>query len=92
VSASKVEGFGIPVIEGFARAVPAVLTDIPVFHEVAADGARFFSSGDPNSCAEEIVEALQHRQSLSASAVRRASEFSWVKSARDLVKVIESLS
>ncbi len=92
VSASKAEGFGIPVIEGFARAVPAVLTDIPVFREVGAAGAMFFSVGDPNSCAEAVVDALQDRQSLSASAVRRASEFSWAKSAQDLVKVIESLS
>jgi len=92
VSASRAEGFGIPVIEGFARGVPAVLTDIPVFREVAGHAAIYFAEGDSYSCAEAIAEALENRETLSASAVRRASEFSWAKSALDLVKVIESLS
>jgi glycosyltransferase involved in cell wall biosynthesis len=92
VSASRAEGFGIPVIEGFARGVPAVLTDIPVFREVAGDAAIFFAAGDATECAEAIVEALDKREHLSASAVRRSSEFSWQKSARDLAALIESLS
>ncbi len=92
VSASRAEGFGIPVIEGFARGVPAVLTDIPVFREIAGEAAEFFAAGDATGCAEAIVEAIDNRESLSASAVRRSSEFSWQKSARDLADLIETLS
>jgi glycosyltransferase involved in cell wall biosynthesis len=92
VSASRAEGFGIPVIEGFARGVPAVLTDIPVFREIAEDGAVYFAEGDWNSCAEAIAQAIENREGLSASAVRRSSEFSWAESARNLAAVIESLS
>lgn len=92
VSASRAEGFGIPVIEGFARGVPAVLTDIPVFREIAGVGAVYFAEGDWNSCAEAIAQALENREGLSASAVRRSSQFSWAESARNLAAVIESLS
>ncbi len=92
VSASRAEGFGIPVIEGFARGVPAVLTDIPVFREIAGEAAVFFAAGDAVACAEAIAEALDDREALSASAVRRSSEFSWEKSGRDLADLIESLS
>ena len=92
VSASKAEGFGIPILEGFARGVPAVLSDISVFREIAGDAAEFFAPGDSDACAGAIALALEQRASLSASAQRRVTEFSWAESAKRLVLLIESLS
>jgi glycosyltransferase involved in cell wall biosynthesis len=92
VSASLAEGFGIPVLEGFARAVPAVLSDIPAFREVAGGAALFFAPGNADACAAAIAVALEQRESLSASAQRRVEEFSWAESAKRLIALFERLS
>jgi alpha-1,3-rhamnosyl/mannosyltransferase len=35
------EGFGLPVVEAMALGAPVLLSDIPVFHEVAGDAALY---------------------------------------------------
>ncbi len=55
IAASIDEGYGLPLIEGAARGVPALASDIPVFHEVAVAGTRFFDLEDPASLAAHIA-------------------------------------
>jgi len=46
IMASEAEGFGLPIVEAFQRGLPVLCSDIPVFREVAADGAAFFAPDD----------------------------------------------
>jgi glycosyltransferase involved in cell wall biosynthesis len=46
LAASLGEGFGLPIIEAVSRGVPVLARDIPVFHEVAPPGTKFFKSGE----------------------------------------------
>ena len=60
VMTSYLEGFGLPIAEAGRLGCPAILSDIPVFREVAASGpgVRFFRLADAADLANQIREAL----------------------------------
>jgi glycosyltransferase involved in cell wall biosynthesis len=93
-SASLDEGFGLPVVEAHTLGVPTVLTDMPVFHEVAGeDGALFFDPHDPLAFADAIKQlddpALRSR--LSAAGKQHVKQYSWDASAKSLLAAMTSL-
>lgn len=93
VSASKDEGFGIPVVEAMSRALPVVLSDIPIFQEVAMSAGTFFN---PNSASEfaNAVRGLESPAAWQASSERGFSQsrsFEWSQSAQKLLEVVDSL-
>lgn len=91
VTASRAEGFCIPVLEAFSRSVPAVCSDLEVLREVAGDGAEFFEPGNPEALAQAVTRALERRDELAWRARQRAQDFSWAKSAQKLKDLLESL-
>jgi glycosyltransferase involved in cell wall biosynthesis len=93
VSASKDEGFGIPVIEAAARGTPVVVSDIPIFHEVGSSQAIYFDPDQPGNFASKILELNDEKKWLeTSSAVRqRSKDFSWMKSAKELDSLITGL-
>jgi glycosyltransferase involved in cell wall biosynthesis len=55
IMASEGEGFGLPIIEAAFYKLPIIARDIPVFREIAKDGAFYFrDTTDPKSLAEDI--------------------------------------
>ncbi len=64
IAASYDEGFGLPLIEAARHSLPLLVRDIPVFREVTAGHAFFFSdSRDPKTIAEALQRWLVlHRQ------------------------------
>ncbi|MDR7067980.1 glycosyltransferase involved in cell wall biosynthesis [Pseudoxanthomonas japonensis] len=46
VQASLAEGFGLPIIEASRHHLPLLLSDLPVFREIAASHAAYFRAGD----------------------------------------------
>src|SRR6266550_1157261 len=87
VSASRAEGFGLPLLEAMVQGVPVACSDIPIFHEVAGDAGTYF---DPNS-SESFAHAIHtlanpmHRKVLTAKSKTQAAQFSWDKSAAELL-------
>ena len=63
IAASYGEGFGLPLIEAAQQQLPIIARDIPVFREVAADHAYYFS-GDS---AAELAGAVEDWLRLFAS-------------------------
>ena len=60
--ASRAEGFGLAVGEGARYGKPLILRDIPVFRELAGEGATYFSGLGPESlaaCLQEWLEAFR---------------------------------
>ena len=55
VSASRYEGFNIPVLDALCLGVPTAISDIPVHRELYADNAEFF---DPDST-RSFIDALE---------------------------------
>lgn len=93
VSASLDEGYGLPVAEAIELGVPAVITDMPIFREVAGDGARYAPGTDAAAFAA-AVRALDDPAVLAevvAAGRAHIARFSWTRSAGILLDAVESL-
>ncbi|SDS76017.1 Glycosyltransferase involved in cell wall bisynthesis [Brevibacterium siliguriense] len=94
VTASREEGFGLPVIEAMAQGVPVAVSDIPIFREIAAEAAEYFDPEDPQSVAEAITRLTDAGRwaEQSAAGQRQSQVFDWTKSAESLVELIRSVA
>ncbi len=54
IQASIAEGFGLPIIEAGSLGMPLLLSDLPVFREIAGDEAVYFPVGDSSALADLI--------------------------------------
>lgn len=60
VQASLSEGFGLPIVEAGSQGSALLLSDIPVFREIAGDGASYFPVGDVARLSELLVAGLDN--------------------------------
>ena len=58
IAASYGEGFGLPLIEAAQHNLPIIARNLPVFKEVARDGALYFDGFEPHSLAQAIRDWL----------------------------------
>lgn len=77
ISGSHREGSGYALIEALACGLPPLVTDIPSFRALTADGAigRLWRPGDAQSLADGLL-AISHERSLAQRAIVRA-HFEW---------------
>jgi len=90
--ASKGEGFGLPLVEAAHFGLPILARDLPIFREIAGDGATFFSGEAPEALAEAVrrwLDAARAGRLPSSSAVRRVS---WKESADALLAQLTAAS
>ncbi|MFM1994804.1 MAG: hypothetical protein RLZZ610_321, partial [Actinomycetota bacterium] len=90
VSASREEGFGIPLVEAMKRSIPLVVSDIPIFREVAKDAAFYFdpSSAESFANAVKLLESGDNWLKQSNAAQNRSRTFDWEASATALLAAI----
>jgi glycosyltransferase involved in cell wall biosynthesis len=91
VTASRDEGFGLPLVEAMGVGTPVVVSDIPVFREVGATAATYV---DPDDVAGFVraIRALDDDGAFaraSDAARERAEYYSWERSARVLLALLE---
>jgi glycosyltransferase involved in cell wall biosynthesis len=93
VSASLDEGFGIPLVEAMALGVPVVVSDITIFHEIAAGAGTYFAPTDAAAFVAGVrsLEQAGVWDEKSASSVAQAATWSWENSARELWKGLQAL-
>lgn len=95
VTASKMEGFGIPPLEAMSVGCPAIVSDIPVFHEVYGDAAAYFNPNDPKDIARVIKCTLEDEKKLRRMVSlgrKQAAKYSWRKLVRETQKLYEIAS
>jgi glycosyltransferase involved in cell wall biosynthesis len=90
VSASRDEGFGIPLVEAMSLGTPIVVSDIPIFHEIGGDAALFAPADDPDAFAQAIssLSDTQFWEASSQASREQAGHFSWKNSAEKLLDVL----
>jgi glycosyltransferase involved in cell wall biosynthesis len=94
VSASRDEGFGIPLVEAMALGTPVVVSDIPVFREVGGDAAAYVAPGDVAGFVRAVRELGVPGvwEERSAAARAQAARYSWENSARVLLALLERVA
>ncbi len=86
VSASRAEGFGIPLVEAMSQSTPIVVSDIPVFREIGGEAGLYFDSEEPEQLAQHVRQLedpavfLEHAR----RSVTQAARFSWERSSETL--------
>lgn len=93
VSASLDEGYGLPVAEALELGVPAVVTDMPIFREVAGSGALYAPGTDAEAFAAAVRELDDpaRRADVVAAGTAHIARFAWTRSADALLDAVAQL-
>jgi glycosyltransferase involved in cell wall biosynthesis len=93
VSASFNEGYGLPIAEALAMGVPAIVSNITIFHEVAGPGALYFPADDPQLFAAAVTRTTDPSvyAKLSSEGAAYIKGFSWQSSAKTLRVAVQTL-
>lgn len=87
---SLYEGFGLPVLEAMASGCAVVASSAGALAEVAGSGAQVFDPYDVSGMADAVRELLSdpaQQRNWRDAAVRRSADFSWMKAARETLRV-----
>jgi glycosyltransferase involved in cell wall biosynthesis len=92
---SSLEGFGLPAVEAMKAGVPLIASDRASLPEVVGDGGLTVDPTDSNALASAMSEVLKspmRQRELAAAGRSRGKEFSWEKSARQTLQVLEEVA
>ncbi|WP_152361491.1 glycosyltransferase family 4 protein [Microlunatus speluncae] len=94
LTASKVEGFGLPIVEAQRAGVPVICSETDIFTEVAGPGALFFPPEDAEALAGQVrtLEDETVRQRIVETGRANAARFSWDRSAAVLLDLAQRLA
>jgi glycosyltransferase involved in cell wall biosynthesis len=88
---SRYEGFGFPILEGFASGVPVLTSNVSSMPEVSGDAAVLVDPDDPAAIAEGLAGLLHDdrlRSTLRAAGDARLTSFTWDRCARRTADVL----
>ncbi|WP_328984594.1 glycosyltransferase family 4 protein [Thiorhodovibrio winogradskyi] len=91
---SLYEGFGLPVVEAMSLGVPVLTSNIGATKEVAGNAALLVDPTNETEIKRGLIRLLSEphlRETLAESGRKRSSQFSWVKTARETMAVIEKI-
>jgi len=86
--ASQGEGFGLPVVEAARLGLPVLARDLPVFREVAGEGADYFRGDDGVALATAIQHWLARRAQGRTADPGRILQQDWRQAATGLANLI----
>jgi glycosyltransferase involved in cell wall biosynthesis len=89
---SRDEGFGFSYLEASSQGCPSVLSDIPVFKEIALDSSLFANPENPNDIADKIIELYfdkNRQKTLGDAAKKRIQFFSCEKFKKSFLEIID---
>jgi glycosyltransferase involved in cell wall biosynthesis len=90
---SLYEGFCLPMVEAMACGVPTIAANNTCMPEVSGGGLRYFdplSEEDMAAAMENVLDHSDLQRELATHGLKRASEFSWRRCARETLSVLAS--
>lgn len=87
---SLYEGFGLPILEAMACATPVITSNTSSMPEVAGDAAKLICPNDVDgltAALEDILDNEALRDEMRAKGLKRATNFSWDKCAKETIAV-----
>lgn len=94
ISSSIVEGFGLPLLEAMKYKSPMILSDIPVYREIASDAAAYFDPYNVSSLVDimkDILNTAIPRDELKLKGINRVRLFALDNMINNTVNVYKSL-
>lgn len=92
---SLYEGFGIPVLEAMTVGCPVITSNVSSLPEVGGKAAVYVDPLNINDIKEKIDYVLnlkeKERKVIIDKGLKQAAKFSWEKTARETVKIYQSL-
>ena len=87
VSASREEGFGLPIVEAMAIGTPVAVSDIPIFREVTGGHAELYDQESPDAIAAAISRLADDSLWLKRSelGVSWSQRYDWGTAADELL-------
>ncbi len=70
------EGFGYPIVEAFASALPVAASDIPVFKEIGGNAVEYFDPNKPEDAAEALKKIISDKEKYVKKSIERAKLYS----------------
>lgn len=89
---SLFEGFGLPPLEAMASDCPVVCSNVASIPEVVGDAALLCNPYDPEAIADAMHRVLtdeELRRALVQAGRERCRQFSWQRTVRETLKVLE---
>ncbi|MCK5332529.1 glycosyltransferase family 4 protein [Candidatus Parcubacteria bacterium] len=94
VSVPLYEEFGSSVLEAMACSVPVVCSSVPSLSEITGDAAELVDPYDVDGIKCAILKVLDDdilREEMKAKGLEQAKKFSWEKTAKETLKVLEEV-
>lgn len=91
---SLYEGFGLPPLEAMSCGTPVITSDVSSIPEVVGDSGMLIDPFDCSKLMDCLIEVLNNeslRNELSIKGLKRASEFSWKKTAQKTIDVYKNI-
>jgi glycosyltransferase involved in cell wall biosynthesis len=94
VTASRYEGFCLPLAEALALGVPCVVSNLDVLHEVAGEGALYSNPNRPGEFAEQVLKLDDPKvlKKVIENGKKHVARYDWAKSAKILYNTAKKLA
>src|SRR6266851_419340 len=92
---SLAEGFGLPPLEAMACGTPVVVGNTSAMPEVVGDAGLLIDPEDTSAISDAILRLLTQeplRKDLIARGLARAAAFSWERTARQVLAVLDEVA
>ncbi|MBI2025951.1 MAG: glycosyltransferase family 4 protein, partial [Candidatus Levybacteria bacterium] len=91
---SLYEGFGLPILEAMKYGCPVLTSNVSSLPEAGGEAAIYFDPQDANDIKEKIEKVINSpklRDEMIEKGKQQVKKFSWEKTARQTLQVLEDL-